>query len=46
MEAMIEYYTELLYCDKSQLKHLLPLAGVTQMKRVQENVIVVKQGDK
>jgi len=29
-----------------QLKHLLPLAGVTQMRRIQGNVLVVKQREK
>ena len=46
MEAMIEFYRDLLFGEKIELKHLLPLAGVTQMRKVQGNVILVKQGDK
>lgn len=46
MEAMIQFYRELLFGDKIQLKYLLPLAGVTQLRKIQGNVIAVRQGDK
>jgi CRP-like cAMP-binding protein len=46
MEAMIDFYRQLFFGDKIQLKHLLPLASVTQMRKIQGNVIVVKQDDK
>lgn len=46
MEEMVEFYKELLFGQRIQLKHLLPLAGVTQMRRVQGNVLMLKQEDK
>lgn len=46
MEEMIDYYRQLLFGDKIQLKYLLPLAGVTQMRKVQWNTIIVRQDDK
>jgi hypothetical protein len=45
LESTIQFYRELLFGDKLELEHLLPLVSVTQMRKVPGNVVVIKQGD-